>query len=67
MPVDLAALKKIAEGDPNTKVMVSRRWLAEVHRLLSEAEAAKAAKPKPRTGGDAVNDMLRGMCGSRWP
>lgn len=41
MAVDLKALKKISEGDPKTKVMVTRRWLTEVYRVLAEAETAK--------------------------
>lgn len=43
MAVDLVSLKKTSEdGDPSTKVAVTRRWLGEVHRCLKEGEEAKA-------------------------
>jgi hypothetical protein len=35
MAIDLQALARAAEGDPSSKVAVSRRWLAEVHRQLA--------------------------------
>ncbi|AHE52627.1 hypothetical protein [Sphingomonas sanxanigenens] len=34
--IDMDALARAAEGDPNAKVTVSKKWLAEVHRLLQQ-------------------------------
>ena len=56
MAVDLAALKKISEGDPSSRVTVTRRWLAEVHRCLAEAEQIKSS----RSGGNALFDQIFG-------
>lgn len=37
MSIDLDALQRMSQGDPTSKVMVSRKWLREVHRLLRRA------------------------------
>ena len=36
--VDLAALKKIAAGDPKAKVTVTKAWLRAIHSELAELE-----------------------------
>lgn len=36
MTIDIKALKRMSQGDPKSKVLVSRKWLAEVHRMLTE-------------------------------
>ena len=41
MAIDMEALKRMSEGEPNTKVTVNRRWLAEVHKLLAEKRKAE--------------------------
>lgn len=43
--IDLEALKRAADRqDAGDKAVVTRRWLAEVHRLLIEVPALPAAE-----------------------
>jgi len=39
--IDLAALRRIAKGDPNSKITVRRAWLAAVLEELEELESVR--------------------------
>lgn len=39
--IDLNALERACEGDPEAKIAVKRKWLKAVHRELTEARKAK--------------------------
>lgn len=39
--IDMAALAKVATGNPNERVQVNRRWLAEVERMLLAGQRAE--------------------------
>jgi len=52
MKIDLEALRKVSEGNPNDRVTVNRRWLQAVHgELIKKRDSAL---------GD---DVLRGIFG----
>lgn len=59
MGIDLNALRRIAEGDPTTKVAVKREWLREVLKSLEELERIKGQ----RKIGDGIRDMMEHLGG----
>jgi len=42
MAVDMATLKAVTFGDPESSLTVKRKWLGEVYKLLVEGAQAKA-------------------------
>lgn len=42
MAVDMATLKAVTFGDPESSLTVKRKWLGEIHKLLVEGAQAKA-------------------------
>ena len=59
MAIDVAALRKISEGDPSSKVAVTRRWLSEICKQIEAGEAAKAELGRQREGA-GMYEMLFG-------
>jgi hypothetical protein len=60
MAIDMGALKRTAEGDPNARVEVNKRWLTEVHRLLEEGEQAKRDLARAGRSNDIFEALFRG-------
>lgn len=63
MAINLESLAAASGGDPIKKVAVSKEWLTEVHRELSELERLR----ETHALGDRVADMgekLMGMAGA---
>lgn len=57
--IDLAALRRIVEGDPGAKVAVNRKWLAAVLAELEELERIRSVTRSV----DPIVDMLRKVYG----
>jgi hypothetical protein len=61
MTIDMQKLKRMSDGDPNAKVMVNKRWLAEAHRLLAEAQRWEQARGAlERVGGKSLFEDIFG-------
>lgn len=56
MSIDIEALKRACEGDPDAKIAVKRKWLQEVLRELTEREARRKA-------GDFITKMSEAFYG----
>lgn len=62
MTVDVQQLRSWADGDPSSKVAVTRRWLSHVADELSELERLRAAQRPPRSG-DGMGDIFDNIFG----
>ena len=61
MKIDLDALRKIAAGDPNSKVAVRRGWLAQVlTELETDSQQPPSAYGKFGATLDHIADILTG-------
>jgi post-segregation antitoxin (ccd killing protein) len=61
MAIDMKALAAAAKGNAETKVAVTRPWLAEVHRLLAEGERAKSELGCIRRQNDIFGAIFPGF------
>ena len=61
MAIDMMALDRAAEGDPNARVTVNKRWLREVHRQLTDGAAAKAELDRRRREGSMFDAIFGGV------
>lgn len=61
MSIDLEALKRISEGDPNDRVTVNRGWLQEVYRQLVTREALGRTSELVNKIGDVFAGPRRGL------
>lgn len=53
--VDLAALKKVAAGDPTAKVTVTKAWLRAIHSELTELETRRKEEQLTARQEKAIN------------
>lgn len=66
MAIDMAALAKASKGNPNDRVQVNRRWLAEVERQLMAGADAQARLDAGKRN-DSIIDSLFGQAFGRRP
>jgi hypothetical protein len=60
--IDLDALRRIAKGDPDTKITVRRAWLAAV---LGDLEELDAVRTPPKSMLDKLTEQLDGFLKTR--